>query len=75
MTERTPDLSIGDLVRVQEGTHDDRLPKGRTGLIVERTAKGVYKVWMTNGEVLRFHSMFLDVVTEAPKRKEDEKKD
>ena len=75
MSKKTPDLDIGDLVRVQEGTHDERLPKGRCGLIIERGGECVYKVWMTNGETLRFHEMFLEKVTEIPRGKEDEKKD
>ena len=75
MTDEVRALSIGDLVCVREGTHDKRLPVGRTGLIIEQAGTDIYKVWMTNGETLKFHSMFLEVVTEMPKRKSGEKED
>lgn len=74
MTNKLPTLNIGDLVRVTEDTHDSRLPISRTGLIIECVAEDyeVYNVWMTNGETLKFHSMFLETVTEMPKRRKDE---
>ena len=64
----------GDFVRVNETTHDSRMPASRMGHIVEEyktivhyTDKkpehtGIWKVFMTNGEVLRFHEMFLEKV-------------
>jgi len=54
-------LQIGDLVKITEETHDDRMPDNRTGLIIE-VERSVYKVWMTNGETLKFHEMFLERV-------------
>ena len=66
----------GDFVRVNENTHDSRLPASRMGhivgeykTIVHYTDKkpeptGIWKVFMTNGEVLRFHEMFLEKVDE-----------
>ena len=73
-------LNIGDLVRVTEDTHDSRMPPSRTGLIVsqvceeawndEKVPVGVFNVWMTNGETLRFHEMFLVKVESS----EDEKR-
>ena len=73
MSEKgTNKLQIGDLVRVLQGTDDARLPKNRCGLIMEAVAEpawndesyhiGIYKVWMTNGETLRFHEMFLEKI-------------
>ena len=72
------ELKIGDLVRVTEDTHDARMPPSRTGLIVETIIEkawndekahvGVYMVYMTNGERLKFQEMFLEKV-------EDEKQD
>ena len=72
------ELKIGDLVRVTEDTHDARMPPSRTGLIVETIIEkawndekahvGVYMVYMTNGERLKFHEMFWEKV-------EDEKQD
>ena len=64
----------GDFVRVTENTHDERMPASRMGHIVDEyktivhyTDKkpeptGIWKVFMTNGEVLRFHEMFLEKV-------------
>jgi len=76
-------LAIGDLVRVSDDTHDSKLPPSRTGLIIgavceeawngEKLPVGVFNVWMTNGETLRFHEMFLEKVekVESEKKKED----
>ena len=70
-------LKVGDLVIVLEGTHDARLPPSRTGLIVEAVREkawnedrfniGMFKVMMTNGELLKFHEMFLQKVEENEK--------
>ena len=66
----------GDFVRVSKKTHDSRMPASRMGHIVEEyktivhyTDKkpeptGIWRVFMTNGEVLRFHEMFLEKVDE-----------
>ena len=66
----------GDFVRVKENTYDERMPASRLGHVLEEyktivhyTDKkpeptGVWKVFMTNGEVLRFHEMFLEKVDE-----------
>jgi hypothetical protein len=72
-------LKVGDLVVITEGTHDERMPPSRTGLIVEavrepawnedRFSVGIFRVMMTNGELLRFHEMFLKKV------EQDEQKD
>ena len=72
-------FEIGDFVRVSQTTHDSRMPASRMGHIVEEyktiihyTDKkpeptGIWKVFMTNGEVLRFHEMFLEKV-DGPER-------
>ena len=74
----TPQFKIGDFVRVKEGTYDDEMPKSRMGHIqgyVSSTRlynqKGVtvshrdqYYVYMTNGNTLKFHEMFLEHVDE-----------
>ena len=72
-------LSVGDLVRVTEDTHDPKLPHNRTGLLVEPVIEqawnehhapvGVWNVLMTKGEKLRFHEMFLEII-ENEKNKE-----
>lgn len=66
----------GDFVRIIEGTHDDRMPASRMGHVIEEyttiihyTDKepqptGIWKVFMTNGNVLRFHEMYLEKVDE-----------
>ena len=73
-------LSVGDLVRVVETTHDPKLPPNRTGLIIEAIIEqawndlhapvGIWKVWMTNGETLRFHEMFLEKIENEEKDEE-----
>ena len=75
------ELKVGDLVRVAEGTHDAKMPPSRTGLIIEtiiekawndeKAPVGMFKVWMTNGETLRFHEMFLEKVEKVEHDKQD----
>ena len=74
----TPAFVIGDFVRVKEGTDQEGMPKSRMGHIqgyVSSTRlynqKGVtvshrdqYYVYMTNGNTLKFHEMFLELVDE-----------
>ena len=75
VTPRTKTMfEKGDFVRVRNNTHDERMPKSRLGHVIEEyktivhyTDKkpeptGIWKVFMTNGEVLRFHEMFLEKV-------------
>lgn len=77
-------FKVGDLVRIKDGTHDEKLPDSRMGLIIEevREQKGprrdphrkftsIYKLWMTNGQTLNFHEMFLE---KAEKNEENEEK-
>ena len=64
----------GDFVRINERTHDDRMPKGRMGHLIERVAAAVHysnkkpvathvwSVYMTNGFTLRFHEMYMEKV-------------
>ncbi len=71
MSERRPNgFKRGDLVRVLHGTEDARMPENRCGLVIEAVSDpawnddvfpvGIYKLWMTNGQTLRFHEMFLE---------------
>ena len=69
-------FKIGDLVRVKEGTHSEKMPKSRIGHIqgfanesrlynnkgvtIQRTDQ--YNVYMTNGEILKFHESYLELV-------------
>ena len=66
-------FKIGDLVMVKEGTHDEKMPDNRIGLIVEEVRKptgpggdpgvkftAIYKLCMSNGITLNFHEMFLE---------------
>ena len=67
-------IEVGDFVRVSDLTHDARMPTSRMGHIVEEyktivhytdkkpAPTGIWKVFMTNGEILRFHEMFLEHV-------------
>jgi hypothetical protein len=52
----------GDLVEITDGTHTDALPDNRTGLIIERVANSVYNIKFTNGNILKFHRMFIRLI-------------
>ena len=77
-------FKVGDFVRVKENTHDKQMPESRHGLIVERHTPRYYvkhtgytDIWailMTNGNILRFHEMFLEKVSEEEYEKEDQNK-
>jgi len=72
----TPLFKVGDFVRVKEGTWDEEMPASRMGHIRGYANgsrlyndKGVtvmptdqYNVFMTNGNTLKFHEMFLELV-------------
>jgi len=63
-------FSVGDLVQVSDGTYDERLPDNRTGLIISVTrvrGESICEIWMTNGETLKFHGMFLKKVQKVEK--------
>lgn len=65
-------FKIGDLVRIKDTTHDDRMPPSRSGILVapvhatvhyssrEPEKTNVWIVLMTNGVSLQFHSMYLE---------------
>ena len=66
-------FKVGDLVRIKDGTHDEKLPDSRMGLIIEEVKDqmgprrdphikftSIYKLWITNGQTLNFHEMFLE---------------
>ena len=69
-----PKFKPGNLVRVKEKTHQDGMPKHRTGLIMEtvpeeidesRSYTAFYNVAFVGcGTVLKFHEMFLELVEE-----------
>jgi hypothetical protein len=62
----------GDFVRVVERTHDKGMPASRLGHIIEehkevvhytnkeKVSTGVWKVFMTNGVILKFHGLCLE---------------
>ena len=64
----------GDFVRVKNNTHDENMPPSRLGHIVEeyqtifynvenkRVPTGLWRVFMTNGKILKFHEMFLEKI-------------
>jgi hypothetical protein len=74
----TPQFKVGDFVRVKDGTHSEEMPASRMGHIQGYAGasrlyndKGVtvmptdqYNVYMTNGNTLKFHEMFLELVEE-----------
>ena len=61
-------FKIGDLVRIKSNTDDEKIPESRCGLIVApaRTMRSpvhfteMWRVMMTNGNILQFHEMFLE---------------
>ncbi len=72
MSKSNPNINVGDLVYVLEGTNDIHMPANRCGVVgekiidplyVERTpppparATFAYKLYMTNGHTLKFHEM------------------
>ena len=63
-------MKVGTLVKIREGTDDDRLPEHRIGLVVEtevhHTVRGlVYYVQFSNGRTLKFFEDFIEVISEA----------
>ena len=69
------------MVRIKDSTSDSKMPDDRTGLIVECYAPGhgvkrqgftdIWRVLMTNGNILRVHEMFLEKVEREQYEKED----
>jgi|TARA_R110001583_G_scaffold46283_1_gene145344 hypothetical protein len=58
-----PSMKVGDYVYVKDGTHDERMPKGRRdGLVVELVGKRKDQaiVMFSNKAFLKFHLMFLE---------------
>tara|TARA_B100000989_G_C19505156_1_gene456138 strand:+ start:658 stop:888 length:231 start_codon:yes stop_codon:yes gene_type:complete len=68
LKERTtlPKFKPGELVKVIDSTHDDRMPSHRTGLVLEEipTSKSytkIYTILFVGTEIeLKFHEMFLE---------------
>ena len=58
-------LELGDLVKITEGTHQESMPECRTGLVVERVANSVYRICFTNGQILKFHRMFIEIINRS----------
>lgn len=64
----------GDFIRINDKTHDPRMPVSRMGHLIERVsatvhysdkepvATHIWEVYMTNGERLRFHEMYMEHV-------------
>ena len=62
----------GDFVRVKDTTHDASMPTSRLGHLIkkhqtisynidkEKAPTRIWKVFMTNGNILIFHEMFLE---------------
>ena len=72
----TPLFKVGDFVRIKDGTHSEDMPASRMGHIagyangsrlyndkgVTVTPTDQYNVYLTNGNTLKFHEMFLELV-------------
>jgi len=64
----------GDFIRINDKTHDPRMPTSRMGHLMEPVSAAVHysnrapvttqiwEVFMTNGEKLRFHEMYMEHV-------------
>ena len=71
---RIKQFKVGDLVRVNNKTHDEGLPANRMGHIISAyhttvhysnrgpVKTGAWELFMTNGVTLVFHEMFLEHV-------------
>jgi len=71
---QTSKFKKGDFVRIIDTTHDQRIPPSRMGHLVERVSAtihysdinpvrtNVWRVYMTNGQQLNFHEMYLEHV-------------
>ena len=74
MMTQKPKFKKGDLVRIIDTTHDERIPPSRMGHLIERlkayqhykqrqpALTNVWMLYMTNGVVLKFHEMYLEHV-------------
>ena len=65
MEHRDQLFKVGDLIKISEGTHEESMPHHRTGIIVERVANSVYMVRFTNGQILKFHRMFIRLINRS----------
>ena len=76
---KTKRFKIGDLVRVNNKTHDEGMPSNRMGHIISvyranvhytnrgPVKTGAWEIFMTNGKTLVFHEMFLEHACEEKK--------
>ena len=74
---KTIKIKSGDFVRISEQMHDEAIPKNRLGHVLEEYKTIVHytnkkpvrtetwKVFLTNGNIIRIHEMFLEVVDES----------
>ncbi len=72
--KKTEKLRKGDLVRIIDNVHDERLPSERIGILLEPYYATIHYTdrepvktdqWLihfTNGSVLHFHKMFIEKV-------------
>tara|TARA_Y100000593_G_scaffold63779_1_gene117806 strand:+ start:852 stop:1070 length:219 start_codon:yes stop_codon:yes gene_type:complete len=65
---RFEEVKVGDLVKISDGTEDARLPPARTGIAIENILNEsgretyMWNIQFTNGNTLKFHEMFIEVV-------------
>ena len=76
MKKMNQTFNKGDFVRINERTHDDRMPASRMGHLIERVRRAVHysnkepvethiwSVFMVNGEKLNFHEMYMEHVND-----------
>ena len=75
--KKTRKLKRGDFVRIRENTHDEAIPAGRLGHVLEEyktivhytdnkpAPTGTWKVFLSNGKIIRIHEMFLEVINDV----------
>ena len=68
-------VKVGDLVRVSTKIHQEGIPSNRMGIVIchagvvldnfALSERDTWTVQMTNGEIMKFHDMWLEIVREA----------
>ena len=61
-------VKVGDLVRVSTKVHQEGIPPNRMGIVLRNDGLNECDIWLiqlTNGVVMKFHNMHLEIMREA----------
>ena len=66
-------MKVGTLVKIKEGTNAEAIPENRMGIVVQvvmpwpesRPSEKQFDVCFDNGNTLRFHPQFVEIINEA----------